>query len=278
MTQEQSVFSKYARHFFSGTLLSRISGMIRDISMAAIFGDHPSVAAFMVAFRFSHFLRRFFGEGTLQSIFIPHYEELRLNNECKANGFFFQLYALLSIFLVLIVLIVELAISFNCFSQSSSKEVFHLFAWMFPSLIFICLYGLNVSLLQCRNSFLLSSIPPFACNLIWIFAIFIFANRSVSTAMTNLSRFITLGFFVQWLMTLPKIWKILLEGKRNFIYPERGIASIFFYSTRSPGNRKSNTFWTYRSRCCANQQFFRYVVCSPCGLKRSRLSLVCYSS
>lgn len=202
--------SKYARHFFSGTLLSRVSGMVRDIGMAAMFGDHPSVAAFMVAFRFSHFLRRILGEGALQSIFIPHYEELRLKDEKKANAFFFRLYALLITLLAAIVGIVE-----GVALTTGSSEVAHLFSWMFPSLIFICLYGLNLSLLQCRNSFFSSSIAPFACNAIWILAIFLFAKQDTPHAMVNLAIFTIIGFIVQWAITLPKTWKVLQEGRQH---------------------------------------------------------------
>lgn len=220
MTQQYHSISKYTRHFFSGTLLSRVSGMFRDMSMAAIFGDHPSVAAFMVAFRFSHFLRRLLGEGTLQSIFIPHYEELRLKNERQASGFFFRLYMLIITILLGLVITVEVTIGFKWLDIFfSEKEVLNLFAWMFPSLIFISLFGLNISLLQCRNSFFSSSIAPFACNLIWTAAIFIFARQGVSKAMVNLAIFTTIGFITQWLMTLPKTWKVLLEGRRHFDPP-----------------------------------------------------------
>jgi putative peptidoglycan lipid II flippase len=62
----------YVRRFFSGTLLSRVSGMVRDLTMAFAFGDHPSVAAFMVAFRLSNLFRR----RPFQSAFIPHFEGL----------------------------------------------------------------------------------------------------------------------------------------------------------------------------------------------------------
>lgn len=211
MNQENhSTLSKYARHFFSGTLLSRISGMLRDIVMAMTFGDHPSVATFMVAFRFSHFLRRLLGEGTLQSIFIPHYEELRMQDEKKANSFFFQLYMLLSCLLIAIILIVELgAIPFLY------HEITPLFSWMFPSLLFISLYGLNLSLLQCKNAFFSSSIAPLACNVIWITALFYLSKNTTQDAMVTLSSCILIGFFIQWAFTLPKTWSVLKEGKKH---------------------------------------------------------------
>lgn len=215
MSQQHRSLSKYARHFFSGTLLSRVSGMLRDISMAALFGDHPSVAAFMVAFRFSHFLRRLLGEGALQSIFIPHYEELRLQDEKRASGFFFRLYMLLFLLLIAIVFVGESAMRFGLFQG----EIARLFAWMFPSLIFICLYGLNISVLQCHNSFFSSSVAPFACNAIWIAAIYLFRGEEAPQAMIYLAISILVGFAVQWLLTLPKTWRVLKDGKKAFTGP-----------------------------------------------------------
>jgi len=102
--------------------------MLRDISRAAAFGDHPSVAAFMVAFRFSHFLRRILGEGALQSIFIPIIKSFILKMKKGAQRFFFQLTLLLVVLLTITILIVEITTSFF-----QSNEVTRLFSWMFPS-------------------------------------------------------------------------------------------------------------------------------------------------
>src|ERR1700733_2872839 len=92
-----------AIRFFSGTLLSRITGMLRDVSMAYAFGTQPSIAAFMVAFRFAHLLRRLLGEGALQSAFIPEFEALRHQSEQRAFTFFRDLTVILSFFLVLLI-------------------------------------------------------------------------------------------------------------------------------------------------------------------------------
>lgn len=78
----------HSRRVFSGLLLSRVSGFGRDLTMALAFGDHPSVAAFMVAFRFSNLLRRLVAEGPIQVAFIPHFEELRLKDHSRALFFF----------------------------------------------------------------------------------------------------------------------------------------------------------------------------------------------
>lgn len=217
-TASKSHLAKYARHFFSGTFLSRISGMLRDMSMAAVFGDHPSVAAFMVAFRFAHFLRRIFGEGALQSILIPQYQALSLQDKQKSASFFFQLSTLLFAFLFLLTIVVELGLTTQWGASlfPGSDEMRTLFATLFPSLLFISLYGLNISVLQCQNSFFLSSAAPLACNIIWILGVFATAKLPTKDAMVGLTLFTTLGFGVQWGLTLTKTTATFKEGWKAF--------------------------------------------------------------
>ena len=60
------------------TFLSRISGLIRDIIYARLFGALPLMDAFLVAFRVPNSFRRFFAEGAFSRAFIPvlsDYEE-----------------------------------------------------------------------------------------------------------------------------------------------------------------------------------------------------------
>ena len=53
------------------TLLSRILGYARDMSIATIFGAGPVSDAFIAAFRIPNMVRRLFGEGTLSMSVIP---------------------------------------------------------------------------------------------------------------------------------------------------------------------------------------------------------------
>ncbi len=194
------------KRFFSGTLLSRISGLGRDLAMAFAFGDHPAVAAFMIAFRLSNLFRRLLGEGPLQSVLIPHFEGLRVQDAAGASHFFRKISFLLLILLIFITLFSETALLFFLhFSPLSSDnlQVIQLTAWMLPGLIFICLYGLNISVLQCFDSFFLPSVAPFVCNMIWIGGAFYFRHAEPIVAMIGLSKLVALGFFLQWLITFP---------------------------------------------------------------------------
>jgi putative peptidoglycan lipid II flippase len=53
------------------TLLSRVTGLMRDILIARAFGAGPLTDAFWVAFRIPNLLRRLFAEGAFSQAFVP---------------------------------------------------------------------------------------------------------------------------------------------------------------------------------------------------------------
>ncbi|MFK8250791.1 murein biosynthesis integral membrane protein MurJ [Ancylobacter terrae] len=64
------------RHIFSvggWTLLSRLTGFIRDIVMAAVLGAGPVADAFLIAFRLPNHFRAIFAEGAFNAAFVPSY-------------------------------------------------------------------------------------------------------------------------------------------------------------------------------------------------------------
>lgn len=186
--------------------MSRTSGLVRDLMMAFAFGDHPSVAAFMVAFRLSNLMRRLLGEGPLQAVFIPHYEGLRLEDAKRASYFFCKLTVLFTVLLLIATAFVELGFwgIFSFFPLTEgAQEILQLTGQLMPGILFICLYGLNISLLNCCDSFFIPSFAPFICNGIWIGAAFFLRNQEPAMAMQSLSTWIVIGFVGQWLITFP---------------------------------------------------------------------------
>lgn len=213
-TDTPTSIMRSAKSFFSGTMASRISGMIRDITMAFAFGTEANVAAFFMAFRFAHLFRRLFGEGALQTAFIPFFEKMRQQNDVAASHFFIDLYASLNLFLcAIIAAIMGIGSIFLTFGQLSpaNQEILFYSILMQPSLLFICLYGLNAALLQCHKHYFLPSSAPIAFNAIWILAALIFQNAPPSQAMTCLSASIVAACFFQWIATVPKTWQLIVS-------------------------------------------------------------------
>ena len=53
------------------TLLSRVTGLARDIAFSAWFGSGPVMDAFAVAFKIPNLMRRLFAEGAFSQAFVP---------------------------------------------------------------------------------------------------------------------------------------------------------------------------------------------------------------
>jgi putative peptidoglycan lipid II flippase len=229
----QASLTQTAKRFFSGTLLSRISGVGRDMAMAAVFGTQESIGAFLVAFRLAHLLRRVFGEGALQSAFIPRFEYLRHQNAERASLFFRDLNAFLVIFLGILITIIMVTIqgALVVFEVSENyRELLTLTLIMMPSLLFICLYGINSSLLQCQKSYFISSVAPVAFNIAWIIGLFFLKDTATSLAMTQLAKWVIVASVVQWALTLPKTLAILRSEGLSNIW---GSISLFSVDLRS---------------------------------------------
>src|ERR1700691_2764023 len=100
MVDSSRTVARSSTSFLTGTLLSRLSGLGRDMAMAFAFGSQPAIAAFLVAFRFANAIRRLFGEGNLPGGFVPHFESLRGQSAEKGAHFFRDLCFSLAFFLV----------------------------------------------------------------------------------------------------------------------------------------------------------------------------------
>ena len=70
------------------TLLSRVTGFVRDILMAWILGKGVLSDAFIVAFLFPNYFRAIFGEGTINPAFLPRYAALHARKEYAAAAAF----------------------------------------------------------------------------------------------------------------------------------------------------------------------------------------------
>ncbi len=221
MSDTTATIKHSAKRFFSGTLLSRISGLLRDMSMAYFFGAGASVAAFLLAFRLAHLMRRLFGEGALQSAFVPEFEAMRLVDEKKAFGFFCSLTVAISLILLLLIIffgLILMGILIKADISTANYEVIYLTLLMLPSLLFICLYGINTSLLQCQRFYFISSVAPVAFNLTWIVSVVILKDLSPQQAMPYLATGVIAACFFQWIWTVPKTFSFIKKAGIDCIW------------------------------------------------------------
>ncbi len=217
----QSIMRSTLR-FLSGTALSRISGMIRDVILAFSFGTHEALAALFVAFRLSHVCRRLFGEGALQSAFIPLFEEIRKESSEKAFKFFRDMSALWTTFLLSFtgISIIALYLIQTFFPlNEGTHEIIFLMILLMPSLVPICLFGLNASLLQCEKKYFTVGIAPTFFNLSIALVAFLLRYTDPRAAMPYVALSIVLGCSFQWFATFGPTLRLtqIHLGTRNLL-------------------------------------------------------------
>lgn len=215
-----------AGRFFSGTAISRMTGLLRDVVLASVYGTSPLIAAFWMAFRFANLLRRLLGEGAMQSAFIPYFEGLRHEDAKRGAKFFQDLSFSLSVLLMGIILLVEGGLWCGMRYANTLPDtglVFFLSALQFPAILFICLYALNASFLQCEHRYFLASLAPCAFNIALIIGVvFLGQHPSFQGDMSVLSLLVVGAFVMEWVVTLPGVSKSLkgaLQGgvKRRWV-------------------------------------------------------------
>src|SRR5205085_206135 len=96
-------------------------------------------------------------EGNLQAGFVPHFAALK-----EEGGHFFRdvAYSMGLILIVMITLLEGLLWALRSLVSSDWLSIIDLTMWMVPGLFFICLYGLNSSLLQCRKKYFIPAAAP----------------------------------------------------------------------------------------------------------------------
>ena len=156
------------------TLLSRIFGYVRDMSIAYILGAGVFADAFFVAFRIANLLRRLVGEGALTSSFVPIFTEvLTKKGPEEAGKLASRVFTLF--FLILVVLMVtgvifspEIAAFLSPgFTADPGKFALTvaLTRLMFPYMLFIGLVAIAMGVLNSLRHFAAPALSPVLFNL-----------------------------------------------------------------------------------------------------------------
>jgi putative peptidoglycan lipid II flippase len=214
MAEKESIksISRSAFSFFSGTLISRFTGMTRDVAMAFFLGSTPALAAFMISYRFANLVRRLLGESGMAFGFIPHFESIRLVSPKKGAYFFRDLIASMILFLFIFLIVSEglLWLSLK-FCSPSTAEILFLTMLMLPAVLFISLFGICMAFLQCERHFFLPAVAPVAFNLVWIATVIFARNYEPFQGVTYLSFGVVIAFLAQGLVFVPAVIRYFKE-------------------------------------------------------------------
>jgi putative peptidoglycan lipid II flippase len=154
------------------TVASRVLGLVRDVAMAAAFGNGPLMDAFSVAFRIPGLARGMFGEGALTAAFLPAFLQERSQKGPEAGWRLASgVLTVLAVGLVALVLVGELLLFFlwlRCEPGSDLRLLLGLTAALLPYLILVCVVAQLNAVMYGLNHFLWPSLEPVLLNVVWI--------------------------------------------------------------------------------------------------------------
>ena len=167
------------------TLVSRVTGVIRDMLIARFFGASAETDAFYVAFRLPNMLRRLFAEGAFQQAFVPMLADVKERSEGEAGTFIDHVFTVLALSVfaasILGVVAAPLLVWAIASGLASAPEAFDLASaltrFMFPYIAFMALTALAASVLNTWKRFAVPAVTPVLLNLSFIGCTVLLAPR-----------------------------------------------------------------------------------------------------
>ncbi|MCR6629571.1 MAG: murein biosynthesis integral membrane protein MurJ [Magnetospirillum sp.] len=157
------------------TMLSRITGLMREMMIAQYMGAGAVADAFFVAFRFPNLFRSLFAEGAFNAAFVPLFTgKLTAEGEAEARSFAEQALAVMALVLGMFVALVELAMPWAIyalapgFGEVPGKLAIatELSRICFPYLLFISLTSLQAGVLNSLGRFAAAAGTPVLLNVV----------------------------------------------------------------------------------------------------------------
>lgn len=201
------------------TLLSRVTGLLRENITAVLFGSSAFTDAFFVAFRLPNLLRRLFAEGAFSQAFVPLLARVRLEADDQAyKRLIDQTATVLFWFLLMVsvagavgapVLVWMMAGGMAQYPEAMEAAV-TMSRWMFPYILPISLVAFASAVLNAEHHFAAPAFTPVLLNLAMIVAALTLHNRfdpPVYALAAGVSFGAVLQLALQW-------WALGAIGKR----------------------------------------------------------------
>jgi putative peptidoglycan lipid II flippase len=191
------------------TLVSRITGFVRDIVLAAVLGAGPAADAFFVALRLPNHFRAIFAEGAFNAAFIPAYARIREQGGAARAGVFadriFTLLlasqiVLLAIALIFTPAVIDVLAPGFAHDPGRYALAVELTRITFPYLLLITLVTLYGGILNALQRFAAAAAAPVLLNL------------SIVVALLLAAFFPTAGHAAAWGVLVSGVLQAFLVG------------------------------------------------------------------
>lgn len=155
------------------TLLSRVTGLVRELFIATMFGASAMTDAFNVAFRIPNLFRRFFADGAFSQAFVPVLAASKIQDGDKETCELINQTASILAWAVMVLSLIGIALApflvwvmasgLNQNPRSFDVAVV-LTRWMFPYISFMSLVALGAGVLNTWRHFAVPAVTPVLLN------------------------------------------------------------------------------------------------------------------
>ena len=220
------------------TMLSRITGLLRELLIARAFGASGFTDAFFVAFRIPNLLRRLFAEGAFSQAFVPILAEYaNKKGTDPAKELIDKVATALMWTLLLITVIGILAapavVYLVATGLDGNSEIFGLSVLMtrimFPYILFMSMVALAGGVLNTWREFRIPAITPVLLNVSFIIAS-LFVAPYLSQPVLALAGAVFIGGLLQLAIQIPALKKIGMLPRISFniigVFSDAGVQRI----------------------------------------------------
>lgn len=201
------------------TLVSRITGLVRDLLMASAFGANALTDAFNVAFRIPNLLRRLFAEGAFSQAFVPVIAATRTSDGDARTHELVSRVATVLLWVLLLLCVAGVAgapvlvwMLASGFTEAATQEAaVRMTRWMFPYIACMSLVALSSGILNTWRRFALPAATPVLLNLCMIAAAIVLApwfGRQGIAPIYAMAAGVMLGGVLQLAVQLPALHRI----------------------------------------------------------------------
>jgi len=206
------------------TLLSRVLGFLRDVTIASSLGASFLSDAFFVAFKLPNFLRRLFAEGAFNSAFVPLFAGmLAVDGKEKARDFASEAMSFLLLILLIVTGVFIIAMPYLMYilapGFADNPDKFALTVALtritMPYIIFISLVSLLGGILNSGDKFAAVAATPVIMNLCLIVIPYFIEGvtpngayaLAIAVMLSGVAQFLWLVRFCKRQNMLPKLQK-----------------------------------------------------------------------
>ena len=217
------------------TFLSRVSGLIRDVVFAYLFGASAAADLFFVAFRIPNFFRRLFAEGAFNQAFVPVLVQYQAEGSTALRLFLAQLSGVFSLTLTVVVIAgIAMAGPLSALFAPGFLDQPQRFAQLtdlvritFPYLGLISLTAYAGALLNAHGRFALPAFTPVMLNVVLTLAAFLALSGAMNEEpVVILAWGVLVAGIVQWLMQLPALMRLHLLPRPRVSSRHPGVRQV----------------------------------------------------